>query len=125
MSNPLIGMIVAVTVDFFPEPAPGAARTPSPGPIAPGAIGQSANEFNSFALGHIHGIVAFDGSEQRAVILGLEAPEDRFAGRVAAILRRPAGSLFVVCPEGRSFTRGELERLLGPCCGEGGAELIT
>ena len=60
--------------------------------------------------GYIEGIVAPDGEEQDAYILGLEIPVDRFTGPVIAIIHRnnDVEDKWVVAPEGQSFTQEEI-----------------
>ena len=52
--------------------------------------------------GYIPGIMAPDGEDQDAYVLGPQAPLEALTGRVAAIVRRrdDAEDKWVVCPEG-------------------------
>ena len=60
--------------------------------------------------GYIPGIMAPDGEDQDAYILGVDRPVKRFAGRVIAVIRRldDVEDKWVVAPEGRRFTREEI-----------------
>ena len=63
--------------------------------------------------GYIEGIIAPDGDEQDAYILGVYEPVSEFTGRVIAIIHREndVESKWVVAPEGISFTREEIKEL--------------
>ena len=56
--------------------------------------------------GYVAGILAPDGEAQDAYVLGVDAPVESFAGRVAAIVRRndDVEDKWVVCPEGAAFS---------------------
>ena len=60
--------------------------------------------------GYVPGILAGDGEEQDAYILGVEEPLERFTGRVIAVIYRldDVENKWVVAPEGRSFTKEEI-----------------
>lgn len=60
--------------------------------------------------GYIEGIMAPDGEEQDAYILGVEVPVERFTGKVIAILHRKddVEDKWVVAPEGAAFSREEI-----------------
>lgn len=60
--------------------------------------------------GYIEGIMAPDGEEQDAYILGVDQPVERFTGRIIAIVRRndDVEEKWVVCPEGQTFTKAEI-----------------
>ena len=60
--------------------------------------------------GYVPGILAGDGEEQDAYILGVEEPVVRFSGRVIAVIRRldDVEDKWVVAPDGRSFTKEEI-----------------
>ncbi len=62
--------------------------------------------------GYVPGIMAGDGEEQDAYILGLSEPVDRFSGRVIAVIHRlnDAEDKWVVAPEGAVFTAEEILR---------------
>ena len=56
--------------------------------------------------GYIPGIMAADGEEQDAYVLGPDVPVAAFTGRVAAIIHRADDNedKWVVCPEGAAYT---------------------
>ena len=60
--------------------------------------------------GFIEGIMAPDGEEQDAYILGVDIPLDTFTGTVIAIIHRndDVEDKWVVAPEGRNFTEEEI-----------------
>jgi GNAT superfamily N-acetyltransferase len=60
--------------------------------------------------GYIPGIMAPDGEEQDAYILGIQEPVEEFEGRVIAIVHRKddVEDKWVVSPEGMSFTKEEI-----------------
>ena len=60
--------------------------------------------------GYIKGIVAPDGEEQDAYLLGLDRPVERFTGRVIAVIRRldDCEDKWVVAPEGTTFSAEEI-----------------
>lgn len=60
--------------------------------------------------GYIEGIMAPDGEEQDAYILGVEEPVSVLTGRVIAVIHRlnDAEDKWVVAPEGMTFTREEI-----------------
>lgn len=63
--------------------------------------------------GYIEGIIAPDGEEQDAYILGIGFPVDRFTGTVIAIIHRKndVEDKWVVAPEGSRFTMEDVKRL--------------
>ncbi len=60
--------------------------------------------------GYIEGIMAPDGEEQDAYILGVDEPVKEFTGRVIAIIHRndDVEDKWVVAPENASFTADEI-----------------
>ena len=62
--------------------------------------------------GYIEGIFAGDGEEQDAYILGVEAPVEKFTGRIIAIIHRrdDVEDKWVVAPEGMVFSAEEIEK---------------
>ncbi len=60
--------------------------------------------------GRVAGVMAPDGEEQDAYVLGADGPVAAFTGRVAAIVRRrdDVENKWVVCPEGMSYTAEEI-----------------
>lgn len=61
--------------------------------------------------GFIPGILAPDGEEQDAYILGVDRPVFSFSGKVIAIIHRwdDVEDKWVVAPEGLRFTKAEIE----------------
>ena len=60
--------------------------------------------------GYIEGIMAPDGEEQDAYILGVSEPVEKFTGRIIAVVHRAddVEEKWVVCPEGMTFTAEEI-----------------
>lgn len=61
--------------------------------------------------GYVPGILAPDGEEQDAYVLGVDRPVVSFSGRVIAIIHRwdDVEDKWVVAPEGLRFTKAEIE----------------
>ena len=68
--------------------------------------------FYTVNYGYIPGIIAPDGEEQDAYILGINTPVDEFTGKVIAVIHRldDVEDKWVVAPEGVSFTKEEIAR---------------
>lgn len=60
--------------------------------------------------GYLPGIIAGDGEEQDAYILGVDEPTETFTGTVVAVIRRhnDCEDKLVVAPEGKLFHQGEI-----------------
>ncbi len=60
--------------------------------------------------GYIEGIIAPDGEEQDAYILGVNEPVQEFVGKIIAIIHRfdDVEEKWVVAPENVSFTKEEI-----------------
>ncbi len=60
--------------------------------------------------GYINGIIAPDGEEQDAYILGIDEPVEKFTGIVIAIVLRrdDVEEKWVVAPQGMSFTKEQI-----------------
>jgi len=60
--------------------------------------------------GYIEGIIAGDGEEQDAYILGVDKPVKEFVGKVIAIIHRKddVEDKWVVAPEGVMYTKDEI-----------------
>lgn len=60
--------------------------------------------------GYIKGVMAPDGEDQDAYILGIDTPVEVFTGKVVAIICRKddVEDKWVVCPEDKTFTRDEI-----------------
>ena len=94
----MIGKIVTVTVD---RPL-GSAHPDYPEMIYP------------VNYGYIAGIMAPDGEEQDAYILGVDTPVSQFTGRITAIVRRAddVEEKWVVCPPDQTFKKQEIAELI-------------
>lgn len=64
----------------------------------------------SVNYGYVPGIMAPDGEEQDAYILGIHEPVEEFVGKVIAIIHRfdDVEEKWVVAPEDASFTEKEI-----------------
>lgn len=64
--------------------------------------------------GYIEGIIAPDGEEQDAYIVGVDTPLKEFTGKIIAIICRKNDieNKWVVAPENKDFTKDEIERLV-------------
>ena len=62
--------------------------------------------------GYIEGVIAPDGEEQDAYILGVDKPVKEFTGKVIAVIHRfdDIEDKWVVAPEGTNFSKEEIER---------------
>lgn len=60
--------------------------------------------------GYIEGIIAPDGEEQDAYILGVNEAVEKFTGKIIAIIHRldDVEEKWVVCPENTSFSKEEI-----------------
>jgi inorganic pyrophosphatase len=60
--------------------------------------------------GYIEGIIAPDGEEQDAYILGVDKPVEKFTGKIIAIVHRSddVEDKWVVCPENMTFSKEEI-----------------
>ena len=90
----MIGTIVKVTVD-----RPLGSYHP-----------KHKNLYYPINYGYIEGIIAPDGEEQDAYILGVDVPVEEFVGKVIAVIHRnnDVEEKWVVAPEGASFTVDEI-----------------
>ena len=63
--------------------------------------------------GYIEGIIAPDGEEQDAYILGVNEPVKEFVGKIIAIIHREDDieDKWVVAPENMTFTENEIRSL--------------
>lgn len=94
----MLGAVVTVTVDrpmgsFHPE---------------------HKDIFYPINYGYIEGVIAPDGEEQDAYILGVDKPIEKFTGKIIAIIHRldDAEDKWVVCPENMTFSKEEIEELV-------------
>lgn len=62
--------------------------------------------------GYIEGVMAPDGEEQDAYILGVNEPVDKFTGKIMAIVHRKDDieEKWVVVPDGMAFSKEEIRR---------------
>ena len=63
--------------------------------------------------GYIEGIIAPDGEEQDAYILGVDIPLQTFTGEVIAVIHRKddVEDKWAVAPEGMTFSQEKIEEL--------------
>lgn len=63
--------------------------------------------------GYVQGVLAGDGEEQDAYVLGADTPLSSFTGRVIAIIHRLNDNedKWVVCADGVAFTEADIRRL--------------
>ena len=68
------------------------------------------NIFYSVNYGYIDGIIAPDGEEQDAYVLGVSEPVREFTGRIIAVIKRlnDVEEKWVVAPEDMRFTKSEI-----------------
>ena len=66
--------------------------------------------FYSVNYGYIEGIIAPDGEEQDAYVLGVSEPVSEFTGKIIAIIKRldDVEEKWVVAPENMTFTKDEI-----------------
>ena len=90
----MIGKIVTVTVD---RPI-GSCHPDYPDMIYP------------INYGYVKGVMAADGEEQDAYIIGIDSPISEFTGRVIAVIRRTndVEDKLVVAPEGVVLSKSEI-----------------
>ena len=69
--------------------------------------------YYSVNYGYIEGIIAPDGEEQDAYILGVGTSLQTFTGEVIAVIHRKddVEDKWVVAPEGMTFSKEEIEEL--------------
>lgn len=67
--------------------------------------------FYPINYGYVPGMMAADGEEQDAYIIGVDTPVENFTGKVVAIIHRndDVEEKWVVCPENMNFTVDEIE----------------
>lgn len=63
--------------------------------------------------GYVPGLIAPDGEEQDAYVLGVDEPLTEFTGRLIAVIHRfdDVEEKWVLAPEGRSFTKKQIVEL--------------
>ena len=69
-----------------------------------------AESYYPINYGYVAGVVAPDGEEQDAYVLGVNVPVEEFVGTVIAVIHRldDVEDKWVAAPEGRSFTKEEI-----------------
>lgn len=94
----MIGAVVTVTVDrpmgsFHPE---------------------HKDIFYPINYGYTKGVIAPDGEEQDAYILGVDKLVEKFTGKIIAIIHRldDAEDKWVVCPENMTYSKEEIAQLV-------------
>ena len=90
-THEMLGKIVAVTVD-------------RPIGYVHGDIVYPVN------YGYVSGLIAGDGEDQDAYILGIDYPVENFTGTVVGVIRRhdDCEDKLVVAPEGKLYRQGEI-----------------
>ena len=90
----MIGAVVTVTVDrpmgsFHPE---------------------HNDIFYPINYGYIEGVIAPDGEEQDAYVLGVDKAVEKFTGKIIAIIHRldDVEDKWVVCPENKTYSKEEI-----------------
>lgn len=75
---------------------------------------QHKNLYYPINYGYIPDVIAQDGEEQDAYVLGVEEPIKEFVGRVIAIVHRKddVEDKWVVAPKNRNFTKEEIEKAI-------------
>lgn len=68
----------------------------------------------SINYGYIEGVIAPDGEEQDAYILGIDEPVERFTGKVIAVVHRidDIEDKWIVAPENMSFSENDIEKAI-------------
>ena len=95
-NNSIIGATVTVTVDR------------SLGSYHP----EHKDMYYPINYGYIEGVMAPDGEEQDAYILGVNEPVDKFIGKIIAIVQRKddVEEKWVVVPNGMMFSKDEIRQ---------------
>jgi len=67
------------------------------------------NLYYPINYGYVKGIIAQDGEEQDAYVIGVDVPVKEYTGKVIAVIHRndDVEEKWVVCPEDRAFTKIE------------------
>lgn len=63
--------------------------------------------------GYVPGLIAPDGEEQDAYVLGVDQPLEEFTGQLIAVIHRfdDVEEKWVLAPEGMSFTKEQVEEM--------------
>ena len=72
------------------------------------------NLYYPINYGYLKGIIAQDGEEQDAYVIGVDVPVKEYTGKVIAVIHRndDVEEKWVVCPEDRAFTKEEIEEIV-------------
>ena len=72
------------------------------------------NLYYPINYGYVKGIIAQDGEEQDAYVIGVDVPVKEYTGKVIAVIHRNDDfeEKWVVCPEDRAFTKEEIEAIV-------------
>ena len=72
------------------------------------------NLYYPINYGYVKGIMAQDGEEQDAYVIGVDVPIKEHTGKVVAVIHRndDVEEKWVVCPEDRAFTKEEIEEIV-------------
>lgn len=72
------------------------------------------NLYYPINYGYVKGIIAQDGEEQDAYVIGVDVPVKEYNGKVIAVIHRndDVEKKWVVCPEDRTFTKEEIEEIV-------------
>ena len=72
------------------------------------------NLYYPINYGYVKGIIAQDGEEQDAYVIGVDVPVKEYTGKVIAVIHRndDVEEKWVVCPEDRAFTKEEISRTI-------------
>lgn len=68
------------------------------------------NLYYPINYGYVKGIMAQDGEEQDAYVIGVDVPVMEYTGKVVAVIHRndDVEEKWVVCPKDRIFTKEEI-----------------
>jgi inorganic pyrophosphatase len=66
--------------------------------------------FYTINYGYVENMIALDGEEQDAYIIGVDTPVERFTGKVIAVIHRlnDVEDKLVVAPKNSTFTKEEI-----------------
>lgn len=72
------------------------------------------NLYYPINYGYVKGIIAQDGEEQDAYVIGVDVPVKEYTGKVIAVIHRndDVEEKWVVCPEDRAFTKEGIEEIV-------------
>lgn len=72
------------------------------------------NLYYPINYGYVKGIIAQDGEEQDAYVIGVDVPVKEYTGKVIAVIHRndDVEEKWVVCPKDKAFTKEEIEEIV-------------